>query len=956
MESRDAFPRVPHQKAIRDVAARSTMPGNHSALSLALALALGPVGGGPVSAAVPLFDASLRTQHAYESHDTREGRRLPNRLWPAANGPDALGPTLDGARGSGARIDAETRTGNESALPSASSISEDGVWQQVPPPPRVFHASAYDPVRRRLVIFGGTDGTDRNDVWTLSLSGEPIWKQLKVQGQPPAPRGLAAMVYDPVQDRMLVYGGGRGDLWELSLAGIPTWREVIASGETPLPRRGASAIYDPVRNRMVIFGGLVGEQWTDEAWAVSLGATPQWTRLDAAGMAPFPRWLHTAIYDAARDRMVVFGGNGSGGDQSNDTHALSFSGAPAWVAIEPSGGLPPRTFLHSAIYDPLRRRMVVYGGKGLFLSQPSPDVWSLSLDDAPTWSRLETSTQPLGRLGHSGVYDAENDQMVIFGGSDSDAWALSLGAGTWTRLTEAPQDRVGSAAVYDPVRDRMLVFGTREIVPPEHYDHFGSLWGLSLSPRPEWRPLDLPNRPVLTGNHPAFYDPVDDRVVVLRGPAGDLGVVPQLTLRGEPSWSLLPASGPVPPDAWITAVFDSRQRRIIGFGFQTWALELNDGPRWVPLWAGNAPPVTQAAAIYDPIRNRMVVFGGSFGPGAAPLSNDVWALNLDGASSWQRLSPVGTPPAAREDATAVYDARRDRMVIFGGWGGAQGALNDVWSLSLDGAGAWRQLGPSGFTPGPRFTAAALYDPGRDRMILFGGERGFAMDDTWFLYWTPPVTPIAIDIRPGNSANALNPNSNGVLPVAILGSHDFRVELADLSTVRLAGAAVQRKRDGRAFAIYSDVNADGIDDLTVQFDVSAMQIGSGTDRIELTGETVDGERFAGEDRVRIVPSARTGAQLAIGGSPTDTTAESDLLVVQTGSERIPVQCTLTTAEAASVELFDLAGRRRANVPVSELGGGIHAIDLRGEPTLTRGVYWLRVRQGQRGRSVRSVILR
>jgi len=50
---------------------------------------------------------------------------------------------------------------------------------------------------------------------------------------------------------------------------------------------------------------------------------------------------------------------------------------------------------------------------------------------------------------------------------------------------------------------------------------------------------------------------------------------------------------------------------------------------------------------------------------------------------WVELHPDGAPPSSRELHTAVYDPIGDRMVVFGGLDGAN-ALNDVWALSLAG--------------------------------------------------------------------------------------------------------------------------------------------------------------------------------------------------------------------------------------------------------------------------------
>ena len=165
-------------------------------------------------------------------------------------------------------------------------------------------------------------------------------------------------------------------------------------------------------------------------------------------------------------------------------------------------------------------------------------------------------------------------------------------------------------------------------------------------------------------------------------------------------------------------------------------------------WSPNGPlPRGGHSAVLDTSTNRMTVFGGDGSSNTNPPQNlnDVWVLvapaNALGGSArnWLPLHPTGTPPAPRYGHSAGYDPGSNRMIIFGGAEGhSSPCANDVWALTnangIGGTSAWIQLSPSGGPPAARWGQGGAYDPTSNTLIVFGGNNCFSgyFSDVWIL--------------------------------------------------------------------------------------------------------------------------------------------------------------------------------------------------------------------------------
>jgi hypothetical protein len=117
---------------------------------------------------------------------------------------------------------------------------------------------------------------------------------------------------------------------------------------------------------------------------------------------------------------------------------------------------------------------------------------------------------------------------------------------------------------------------------------------------------------------------------------------------------------------------------------------------------------------------------------------------------------------------------------------------------------------------------------------------------------PSTIEVSIDIKPGSLRNPIHPHSKGVIPVAVLTTGNFDVHCIDLSSVRFgpAGAAPMHEKGH-----YLDVDGDGDLDLLLLFRTQATGISCKETMASLTGATLDGAPFEGQDDIVTVGCGR-----------------------------------------------------------------------------------------------------
>lgn len=157
-------------------------------------------------------------------------------------------------------------------------------WTQVStggPAPRFPSAIVYDAARERVLLFSGhyvdqDSYVNFSDFWEWDGTS---WHENQVDGDKPGPRNIAQMVFDPLNQNVLLFGGGDdsflSDMW--SWDGT-SWSHVAAEGAPA--RSGPGGAYDLERNRLVVFGGVEKPggnaitdtwEWDGQMWSCVYG-------------------------------------------------------------------------------------------------------------------------------------------------------------------------------------------------------------------------------------------------------------------------------------------------------------------------------------------------------------------------------------------------------------------------------------------------------------------------------------------------------------------------------------------------------------------------------------------------------------------------------------------------------------------------------------------------------------
>ena len=300
------------------------------------------------------------------------------------------------------------------SLPAQAQILMGNWTQKSPsnsPSARSAAAMTYDAASGLVVLFGGSGSSGLlNDTWLWDGTN---WTNANPSTNPPA-REYHAMAFDAASGQVVMFGGegSSGLLNDTWVWNGTNWTEK-APGTWPTARIYPDMASDPTGN-VLLFGGDDSSGLLNDTWEWN-GNASTWTQLTPADSPTARENRADMTFDAQQRQVVLFGGDGNGGDL-DDTWEWNGTN---WTEEIPAT-IPPARIRQAVAYDAASGEVVLFGGEGSGGYLNDTWVWN-----GTNWTEETPATSPLAREYHSMASDPAG-RMILFGGDNggylNDTW------------------------------------------------------------------------------------------------------------------------------------------------------------------------------------------------------------------------------------------------------------------------------------------------------------------------------------------------------------------------------------------------------------------------------------------------------------------------------------------------------------------------------------------------------
>jgi hypothetical protein len=275
----------------------------------------------------------------------------------------------------------------------------------------------------KLVVFGGTTGFVANSDVHLFDPAKNTWSTVKAVRGWPTTRDLGASAYDPDRGRIVMFGGRRyadvlRDTWAFDPK-TSRWTSLVSNCrkvDCPPARLAGAMVWSSALHKLVLFGGSTDSDLTafNDTWTFDTA----WKSLPTTGAKPSARFLFGLAEDPVSGLILLYGGSNPGIVGLNDTWLLD-PRTGTWTQATTGTPGPPAYGEVAMGWSPSLNAVVMTGGsdaRGLTVANPG--LWTFSRTDR-TWVQVATSGgTPSPRKDASLTADPVHGLAILFGGED----------------------------------------------------------------------------------------------------------------------------------------------------------------------------------------------------------------------------------------------------------------------------------------------------------------------------------------------------------------------------------------------------------------------------------------------------------------------------------------------------------------------------------------------------------
>jgi hypothetical protein len=551
-----------------------------------------------------------------------------------------------------------------------------------------FNQFCYVPAMKKVLFFVGA----RTFAFDLETH---LWEPLTPEHSPPHVV-WSAMCYDPVNDEVVLFGGGaacdenRPGTW-LFDPKTKDWRKLDQPlAEQPPPRCNAPLVYDPKNKLIIVFGGDAQDRYLSDTWVYDC-AKRRWRELET-NVRPFPRTVPVLCTLGDTGRVLMGGGipgvpwppgfrHRPRGDFGNEIWMLDPAEA-TWTRV---AGAFPLTYWQSAVYDARAGRVL--------LSRFSSRYHKYGALSVLGWKPALTPSEEKGTLDPGEpVYKYHPPEWYRTDVPPADEKAgeklfAALKPNVWTPY-KPPKDammRTWGSATIDTGRHEILYWGGGHCgycgTDVSHFSLKTLRWSSSFPP-------EFPGAPYsgFYGNESSFLLPCRSfhgRPWVQHGRVSYAWDPVTKTCVFTQSISAVPTRG------W-TYVYDPVKRDFIDIFPQP----------FIGGWSVSGLTVTTPHGVYCYLSK------------GDHRSRQVGLFKCDvKARTWTNLSDGKAPVSGSEKNRVVYDSKRDRLILLVSRGERKMYAWDLAAAQPE----WTELAVTGDVPKAYFREG-VYVPKYDTIL------------------------------------------------------------------------------------------------------------------------------------------------------------------------------------------------------------------------------------------------